>query len=416
MPQTAKTGNENINIDLASPPGWTYVGGDTVIGNVVRRSHVVTPDASVTLTLVGRVKTKITVKRNNGQLTSTSHYRGRWQLFSTSRETLFRGPLHLPEGSVNNPLTWPFSVEIPTRPSDRVLEGHCKEESYLPLDKEILAKNTLPASFFSSNRGWRTSSEGFVEYYLEAQLRYSRSGSFEVETATFPITIRHVPQAGTFIYELQSRLLAGRAKSQRLLPGMEHAELSLKQKTQKLFGSSKVPEFHYTVEVSWPYAIQLDNPMPVPIIISIKPASTSPEISDVVQKVQLNWVNMVIKSQTMVRAPGNLTPTYTHNHSHSSSHPIGLKKAFLRLESPVVFTTGKGNEPVDIGSMFGLLFHSNGSTVGGLRNTTYSGPSPDFITYNILHRNELELEVSLTVAEETKEFKISSGLKILAAE
>ncbi|KNG80188.1 hypothetical protein ANOM_011404 [Aspergillus nomiae NRRL 13137] len=416
MPQTAKTGNENINIDLASPPGWTYIGGDTVIGNVVRRSHIVTPDAMVTLTLVGRVKTKITVKRNNGQTTSTSHYRGRWQLFHTSRETLFHGPLHLPQGSVNNPLIWPFSVEIPTRPSYQVLQGHCPEESYLPLDKETLARSTLPASFFSSGRGWRTSSEAFVEYYLEAQLIYGRSGSFETEIATFPITIRHAPQAGIFNYDLQSRVLAGRAKSQRLLPGMEHAELSLKQKTQKLFGSSKVPEFHYTVEVSWPYAIQLDHPAPVPIIIGVKPSSASPEIRDVGQKVQLNWVNMTIKSETMVRAPGNLTPTYTHNHTHSSSHPIGLKQAFLKLENPIVFTTGKGNEPVDIGSMFGLLFHSNGSTVGGLRNTTYTGPSPDFVTYNILHRNGLELAVSLTVAEETKEFKMSSGLKIFAAE
>ncbi|KAE8165117.1 hypothetical protein BDV40DRAFT_79155 [Aspergillus tamarii] len=416
MPQTPKTGNENINIDLASPPGWTYIGGDTVIGNVVRRSHIVTPDAQVILTLVGRVKTKITVKRNNGQTTSTSHYRGRWHLFRTSRETLFRGPLHLPEGSVNDPLTWPFSVEIPTRPSDQVLQGHCKEESYLPLDKEILAQSALPASFFSSDRGWRTSSEGFVEYYLEAELRYGRSGSFEVETATFPITIRQVPQAGIFNYELKSCVLAGRAKSQRLLPGMEHAELSLKQKTQKLFGSSKVPEFHYTVEVSLPYAIKLGHPAPVPIIIGIKPSSASPEISDVTQKVHLNWVNMTIKSETLVRAPGNLTPTYAHNHSHSSSHTVGLRKAFLRLENPVVFTTGKGNQPIDIGNMLGLVFHPDGSTVGGRRNTTYSGPSPDFITWNILHRNELELEVSLTVAEETKEFKISSGLKILPAE
>ncbi|KAE8372134.1 hypothetical protein BDV26DRAFT_274746 [Aspergillus bertholletiae] len=415
MPYTTRTGNEALNIDLASPPGWTYVGGDTVIGNVVRRSHIVTPDAMVTITLVGRVKTKITVKRNNGQTTSTSHYRGRWELFQTSRDTLFRGPLHLPPNSSDNPLTWSFSIDIPTRPSDQVLVGHCSEESYLPLDKEILARSTLPASFFASHRGWRTSSEAFVEYYLEAHLRYSRSGSFDDEIATFPITIRPVPPAGGFNYELQSRLLTGMAKSQRLLPGMEHAELSLKQKTQKLFGSSKVPEFRYTVEISWPYAVQLDHLVPVPIIISVQPDRTSPDISNVAQKVQLNWVSMTIKSLTNVRAPGNLTPTYTHSDSHSYSHTIGLKNAFMRLKSPIVFTTGKGNEPINIGNMLGLFFHSDGTTVGGLRTTTYDGPSPDFITYNIMNRNELQLELSLTVAEETKQFKISSGLTILPA-
>ncbi|KAB8239132.1 uncharacterized protein BDW43DRAFT_73336 [Aspergillus alliaceus] len=417
MPRTATIGSANIKIDLASPPGWTYVGGDTVIGNVVRRSHIVAPEATVTLALVGRVKTKISVKRNNGNGTSTSHYRGRWELFRPPRLVLFHGPLHLPRGSADDQLTWPFSLTVPERPTDEVLEGHCRAESFLPLDKDTLARSTLPASFYSSSSGWRTSSEGFVEYYLEAELRYGRAGSFEVEKATLPITMRHAPPAGlSFSYDLQSRGVEKRVKSQRLLPGMENAELTLKQKTQKLFGSSKVPEFSYIVEVSWPRAIQLDNPVPIPIIIGIKPSHTSSDIGGVVQSVRLNWVNMSIKSTTLVIAPGNFSQSNTHDDYHSSRHHFGLKGAFLNLPNPIVFTTGKENEPVDVGNMLGLVLHPNGATVGGRLVTTGMGIYPDFVTYNIHHCNVLDLEMSLTVAGKTHGVKVGSEVRILAAD
>ncbi|KAE8355478.1 hypothetical protein BDV28DRAFT_128959 [Aspergillus coremiiformis] len=417
MPHKVSTGNANIRISLASPPGWKYVGGDTVIGNVVRCSYIVAPEATVTLALYGRVKTKITVRKNYSTYGSnTSHYRGRWELFHTTRQVLFQGPIHLPEGSASDPLTWPFALNIPARPSDEVLHGHSREESFLPLNTDNLAYSTLPGSFYSRSNGWRTSSEGFVEYYLEAELRYGRAGSSEIETATLPITIRHLPPAETFgSYALQSCVVEKRIKSQRLLPGMEHAQLSLKQKIQKLVGSSKVPEFVYTVEINWPQAIQIDKPTPIPIIVGVSPSHASPKIQDVVQKVRLNWVDMCIRPTTLVLAPGNFSRSNIHDDRHSSRHYLGLKGAFLGLQHPIVLTTGKGSQPVDIGGMLRLVMHPNGVTLGGQRVTTMMGPCPDFVTYNIRHTNQLDLEVSLTVAGETHQFKVSSGLRIIAA-
>ncbi|KAF7585655.1 hypothetical protein BBP40_010358 [Aspergillus hancockii] len=416
MPRTVTTGSANIKIDLASPPGWTYIAGDTIIGNVVRRLHIVTPEASVTLALVGRVKTKITVKRRNNNGTSTSHYRGRWDLLgNTTRQILFQGPLHLAPDSASDGLIWSFSLDIPAQPTDEVLRGHNKAESFLPLNQDHNLHHVLPGTFYSNSRGWRTSSEGFVEYYLEAELRYSRGGSFEIQKATMPITMRP-PAAGIpSSYELQQWVEEKRIRSQRLLPGMEHAELSLKQKTQKLFGSSKVPEFRCMVEVSWPKAIQLDNPSPIPLIIGIVPSHTSPEISDVAHKVQLNGINLNIRATTLVLAPSNFSTSSAHDDIHSSRHHLGLARVFQQLQQPIMFSTGKGNEPIDIGNMLGLTLRSDGMTAGGQHLTAGWNLYPDFVTYNIKHGHSLELEASFTVAEETLTVKMSSGLTILAA-
>lgn len=416
MPRTLKSNDVGINLDVAAPPGWTFGAGDTIIGNVVRRQPIVAPEATVRLELVGRVKTKITVKRGNN---NRSVYRGRWDLLGWTSRTLFQGPLHLPDGS-DESITWPFEVQIPTRLSPSVLLGHCKEESFLPLNQESLAYQSLPGTFFSSRIGWNTTSEGFVEYYLQAELRYNRGGSFETRNATAPITLRQPPQPVLLDNDPVYRQLRMSVKSQRLLPGMEDAELSFKQKTQKLFGSSKVPEFHFTVDVTLPRRVQLENPSPIPLIIGIRPdiERTSDSIQDVIQTIQLNWFRLKIKSTTIVKAPGNLAPTLPHDDCQDQDYPLGLERLFHKREEqegPITFTMGKGNEPVSIGEMFQLVLRPDGLYARGTRLAPMAPIQPDFVTYNIGRSNRLSWEICLTVAGEVLTMKGGSELQVLAA-
>lgn len=412
MPVTLKQNDVGINLEIAAPPGWTFGAGDTIIGNVVRRQPIVAPEATVRLALVGRVKTKITVKRGNN---NRSVYRGRWDLLGVTSQTLFRGPIHLPEGS-DESLTWPFEVPIPTAAAPSVLLGHCKEESFLPLSKENVAYQPLPGTFLSSRVGWNTSSEGFVEYYLQAELRFSRGGSFDTRNATNPIVLRQPPPPPLFDYDVLHRKLRQSVKSQRLLPGMEDADLSFKQKTQKLFGSSKVPEFHFTVDTSFPRRVQLGNTSPIPFIIGITPdlERISDSIQDVVQTIQLNWLRLKVKSTTMVIAPGNFSPTMPHTDDHSFDFHLGLERIFDRLDHPVAFTTGKGNEPINLGAMLQLVLRPDGLYAQGMRVAPVSGIEPDFITYNIRRSNALSWEICLSLAGETLTMKGLSGLEILA--
>lgn len=64
----------------------------------MRGSQIVTPEATVMITLVGRIKTMIVVTNYNAHGTNHSYYRERKDLFgpTATSQTLFQGPLHLP--------------------------------------------------------------------------------------------------------------------------------------------------------------------------------------------------------------------------------------------------------------------------------------------------------------------------------
>lgn len=304
MPRTEREGSPALQISLATPsPLWAFSPGDTIIGSVNRRTPIVAPDATVTIYLMGRVKTKITKEHHTQQGNRTEHYRGRWSLIdSHTIQTIHRGPLHLPAGQGS--LSWPFSITIPTRPNESVARDHENIESYLPLNNVF--EHCLPGTFYSSSSGWSTSSECFVEYYLESLLRYHRGGSQETHNAMLPVYVQQ-PYWRPLSHELVQRTFQHRVQTQRLLPGMEHAELTLKQKTQKLFSSSKVPTFGFGVTIKCPHEIQLENPSPLSLVIEVSPmaATISPSIKDTPQKIHLNWVKMVLKSTTNFMAPGD---------------------------------------------------------------------------------------------------------------
>lgn len=421
MPRTTETGNAALQIELASPPGWTFTPGDTVIGTVLRTSPILTPDATVRLALVGRVKTKITTRASS----SRSKYRARWlMLGSTTAQILFWGPLHLGAESDGQGLSWSFSLDVPLRPAESAMGGYHSEEGFLPLDKDGISQHTLPGSFFSQNRGWRTSSEGFVEYFLEAWLRYHhRGGQFEVHKATCPVTIKPYPPVVIPSNDIiQRREIPRTIRSQRLLPGMECADLTLKQKAQRLLGSSKVPEVHCVVEISWPRIIQLGSLVPIPLTLDIipQPEKTSESIRDIGLVFRVNWVSMVLKSTTTVLTPGDMRRLLTEDDSHSVYHYLNLENEFQDLESPMEFSAEEVKEPgeknpVDLGKLFNLFLHSHGLSAGDRLLASVPPIQPDIFTYNLRHSHLLKLAVSLTIAGETFTVPLSTDVMILAA-
>lgn len=51
--------SDDLSVSLAAPPNWTFAPGDTIIGNIVRKTHLVSPDASLKLSLKGHTATRI---------------------------------------------------------------------------------------------------------------------------------------------------------------------------------------------------------------------------------------------------------------------------------------------------------------------------------------------------------------------
>ncbi|KAJ5825899.1 hypothetical protein N7474_003037 [Penicillium riverlandense] len=427
--RTIRTDNDALKFDVAEPPNWSYSPGDTIIGNLVRKEGIVSPEAIVKVGLIGRAVTQIIDKGNQG---SARHYTGAYSYLGLEQDLLFKGPLHLPKGVqpggvVAGPLSWPFCVKIPTEPVDNRNRGLTKEISFLPLDKDHPVRHVLPGTFSSSQNRYGRESNSFIEYYLSAQLRYWYGSELKTVTATWPITLRHPLESGVdLIGQLTETSTQRLIQSQRLVPGMRHRGLSFKQKMQKSFGSSKVPEFCFKFIITYPKVIQFGNPEPIPIIFEIEPVpeKTSEEIRDVSQRIEITSVKMSLSSWTYICCPGNFSNTDLHSDTQKSSHDLGLGKALETLESPLEIYTadGKADKPINLGNMFQLTLHRSGLKSGS-KNLSLTGHSrcpvlyPDFVTYCIRHKNSLVWEISLHVSGEKHSFTMTTrDLKLISSD
>jgi hypothetical protein len=199
---------------------------------------------------------------------------------------------------------------------------------------------------------------------------------------------------------------------------METSELSFKQKTLKLVGSSKVPEFHYNLIVSTPNVVQLDNPEPFPLVLEVKslPEKISPSIREVTQTIHIDSISAALVCKTAVLAPSQYSDQ-PYGDDQERSHDLSVWKIFNDLETPLAISTKKGSDSIDIGNVFQLVLHSNGSSAGKRDLCSWVATTiyPDFDAYTIRHTHDLELKVRVSVAGESQTFKIRTPFKIIAA-
>lgn len=404
MPPHHSSSSDALQIDI--PPS-SYAPGDTIIGHLVRKTPIVAPEATLTVSFVGRAKVKLVYNRQN----SKSVYRDEAQ-FVNHLTTVFQGPLHLAEGSAE-PLIWPIYVNIPLEPHETSRRGRDQGCSLLPLNQDHPSHHILPGTFHSEDHSFgNPKSSCFVEYYLVANLRYQVGGKFKSYEAMLPIPVR-TPVFDTTKLNIWGMLQdSRRVYSQRLLPGMEDAKLSVKQQMQKFFSTSSVPCLNYTVRLTVPTAIQLNNPQPLQIRLEVVPnnEATSDSIKDAPQTIRVQSVSMTLRPFTRCIAAGSFI-TSQYSNEYRDKDDLGLQYAFTKSKEPVHIVTGKTNEPVDIGNMFQLTLTPTGlvSSSGPL---TYPGAvciHPDFITYNIERRHTVDYHVFLTIAGDKQEHKLAGA-------
>ncbi|KAJ5984613.1 hypothetical protein N7481_006712 [Penicillium waksmanii] len=424
MDSQSISNKNDLRLDIAAPSSWQYSPGDTIIGNVVRQSPIVSPEATVNIWLTGIMRVRILRDLGTGtndRWGEKDAYVDKWTLINSTEQAIFNGPLHHPE-STEEPVAWPFSASIPSKPKAFITQGHLPQATFLPFDKDHEAFHVLPGSLRTTCDGYSSKSEALVEYRLHAELNYERGGSRRVEYATVPITLRHAPGSID-----QKRSSNGglspptKVQSHRLMPGMEDTELSFRQKTKKLFGSSKAPQFWFEIVMKSPPVVQFDNPAPLPIILSIGALKgegrTSSSIEDIPQRIQINYVKIRIQSWTTVIASGNLT-SRAHTDRQSFDVNFHSEDLFKSLESPLaVYSSGKANEPIDIGNMFQLVLRRDGLYTNGKRCSWTLTPTlfPDLLTFAIKHTHQVEYRINLTIAGETLEVKVFAPLKIIEA-
>ncbi|KIL86188.1 hypothetical protein FAVG1_10584 [Fusarium avenaceum] len=378
MPQTAALNTSALGIRLQGGQPL-YSPGDTIIGCVYRKAPTVSPDASVSITLCGRTKSKMVVSTTN----SNTSYRGRFNIIPerACRQKIFQGPLHIE--SYSNEQVWPFAITLPQYVDPKYVQGERQKESFLPLGT---ADHLLPSTFTHPTSG---STEAFVEYFLQATLVLTGQGHVERPEATLPVVLSSrnsdPPRVDFGLKRSNNRQSVS---TFRLIPGKEDTKLSFSQNLKQVFAASSVPTFLFDIIVDVPTIIQLDNPNPIPFRIHAIPdwKATSEVIRDIPQQIKLTSVSIRIVSSTEILCEGTFSP---HGKEKKKETDLYIMNALGRLAKDIHIPCSEKSSPIDIGELIDLrLGHSS----PGFPKAYGSGDvrfSPSFTTYNIRHSHRL---------------------------
>ncbi|KAJ5547744.1 hypothetical protein N7513_004978 [Penicillium frequentans] len=420
-----KVGNDALRIDLAAPEGWTFAPNDTVIGDVVRRSPIDTANADLKVFLRGRIQTSRSGAGTSGSFPTDPAGAGTQsvaseQILLAKHYPIFQGPLQIPEGG--NPVSWSFTTQITPDPPRRIF------------GKYDVSYDHLPGTINTVGRSGLATSTAWIDYFLEAELRYLQKGDSgrDIErkhTAIYPITLRHQPLQEFDEFGITQQTFQRKVRSHRLLPDVGLSNLSMKQRAQQRFGSSKVPELVFQVEIYTPSTIQLDNPAFLPLnLIIAQGTDTSKEIKNVHRTAWITSISLSIETCTFVKYHGaSLEADYNQPTNsarsipaksvggHSSIQDLYLKDTVRRMDDfPWEVSMGEGT--VDIGSVLQMILHTDGLSVAGRRLEKVQPITPSFDVYNLRIINWLKMDVSVTVAEETFILSTRTPVTILAAE
>jgi hypothetical protein len=409
MDPTQTTGSDQLKISVAAPPLWTYIAGDSIIGSVNRCPHVVVPDAIISIALIGHARTSIERDARN----SAKKYHGVWELFEFAPQILYRGPVPKAGSSDTDMITIPFEINIPKTTSLPALDDHAQAESFIPLHAGYIAQHPLSGSFSSEWPG----AKSCIDYHLQAQMQYMQDGSPQIYRATAPIILGHpTVDPSTICFALQRRSISSRVSGNRMLPSSQNENLSLMQKTQKMFSLSKKPGFYFTVDMLMPLHIQLDNPTPFPLILRVVPQEKGSEDvrKDIVQLIKINWMRLSISSQVEIvcKPDGSSSCHKLPKDENVFTQSLGLEQVFPELKEPIVTFSGPRDQQINIGNILQLVLRHDGLRSGGKRLSQSLSIQPSFVTFNIRLSHSLIWDMSLDIAGETKTFSTGAGLTI----
>lgn len=410
MPRTELTATPALEILLDSAQN-TYYSGDTISGRVARSAPLVSSQARLTVRLNGRTKSKITVHRGNA---GTSVYRGRFNLFNSeeNKKQLEDGPLHIEADAERR--EWPFTLTVPSQPDPAsVMSENDQKFSYLPLGQRDIASHPLPPVFFTKGVFINTGYHCFVEYFVEAELFVE--GTKKVDRATIPLSVLAQPTTDPASdLELVKRSFLCRISTYRFTQGEASGSLSLGQKTREFFGSAKVPQLVFSLQVEHPTAIQVDNPDPIPfrLLILPEPLQTSEAIRDTPQETVLTGMTFEIRARTDM-----MCASIVHPHTANRTRKFGfdLKSAIERRATPIVLPEGEKAETLDVAELLGLRM-TEAAPVGVRPFSRRKGRLyPSFTTYNIKHTHKLRWTVTVSAAGESTELSNEVDITLLAS-
>lgn len=410
MPRTELTATPALEILLDGRQN-PYYAGDTITGRVVRTAPLVSSQSRITFRLNGRTKSKITVQRGQA---GTSIYRGRFNLFNAehNQKQLEDGPIHIDDSG--NGQEWPFTITVPSGPDPASVVFENKQKfSYLPLGQRDITSHPLPPVFFTKGVFINTGYQCFVEYFLEAELCVEAAGGGKkAERATLPISVLAQPTTDSVSDELVRRSFLCRISTYRFTQAEGSGSLSFGQRTREFFGSAKVPQLVFSLQVEHPTSVQVDDPRTIPfrLLILPEPFQTSEVIRDTPREVVLTGMTFEIRARTDM-----MCASIVHPHTANQTRKFGfdIKSAIERRAEPIVLPEGEKAEPLDIAELLDLRI-SEAAPLGMRPFSRRKGRLyPSFTTYNIKHTHKLRWTLSVSAAGEATEVSDEIDITLL---
>ncbi|KAL4908185.1 hypothetical protein BDW74DRAFT_147014 [Aspergillus multicolor] len=404
MPETLALATPHLAIILEQPlTGKPHRPGDTIAGRVYRTAPGVAPEAKVTVTVRGRCKSKISIRRNN----STHYYRTNFDALSTptgvETHVLTAGqPLHIPQGGAGE--SWQFALKIPELVHD--IRSEWEQKYFAAPGGHLEAMFPPPASIVFTGNSFihGDACHAFTEYWIDAKIELARQHKgktvLDVHNAIAPFPLRNV-HPGTAITDFDMREFKKHHTtwSYRLVPGT--TKVSFGQKTRQLFNSSKCPKIGLSVSLSLPHILQVGNDRIIPITLSLEPLleSTSEAIHGIQQDIHITAFRVKVKPTTAVQAERH---DFTKAGDSVSLVPpvtdASIVNGTTNLVVPVI--PGGKSEPFAIGEVLGIRLPAKSL-------------HPDLLTYNIVRSHDLKWEMDGEIAGEKFKLGFTHKVKIL---
>lgn len=375
-----------------------YRPGDTITGRVYRETKSVNSDAFVNISLHGRTATRITVSTGDSDYVYDMHIN---LLNDRDNVHTLRNPSCIPrEGGKGLRLEWPFKLTIPTHVDPAALSGSRLQEAFLLLDKESVRGELLPASFYRET--WGARKFGTIEYFLEVSLPIQRDASI-ARVASLPVQVHRfhdghplVPIDDTLAAHIKNLSVT----SQRLIPGMRDAKLSIIHRMRNKLGASNGPKLSFQLELMFPQIIAMDNlPFVLPFHLRAIPVwdETEEILKNVLQTLKLDIIKLSLISIFKLRCKQGKEGEYFDESGHVSVPLVnyghladsGSSKA---IQIPCSEEAGPS---YNVGKVMNVL----------VMKQTQSKDVPqlhhDFVTYNIQHTHHWRYSLRFKVAGET---------------
>ncbi|CAG9955270.1 unnamed protein product [Clonostachys rosea f. rosea IK726] len=391
MPQTLDLGIALDGGRIAFRPG------EVVVGRVYRSTPLLSPAATLTISLHGRAKAKAVEKKGK-----RIEYRSRVDLISSEKslQTLFSGPLHIAVGEAGDAKQWSFEMRIPAHVDpDAVKSEALKQGLYSPTGDESISQHALPASFHVQS----LRNEAFVEYYLEANLEAQRQESSLSWTARIPIQVHEFrPGPPLTDNQLTIKAIPFSIRSQRLLPNMEDCQLTASQKFKKLINASSIPALCFELEVTLPTILQIGT-KPIPFQLRVVPdmEKSSEVLRGVPQTITLASMKLELENLYQVQCRGmfsNIAAAWTTDTDLMCGR-------YLFHRSDTYEIPYSEELPIDLGEKVRLqVLNERGPS------TEENYITPDIEAPNMRLTHRLKWEIKFEIARETMR---ASGSKVV---